>query len=94
MTTWFSADLHLRHGTLIRVGERPFSTTEEMDEAIVANWNSVVKPKDQVYLLGDVCLGRPAEGKVLLDRLNGEIFLVKGNYDKKPFLKVCESRFT
>jgi calcineurin-like phosphoesterase family protein len=58
---------------------RPWDNTEEMDEALVSNWNSVVSPKDKVYHLGDVVINRKALST--LSRLNGELILVKGNHD-------------
>lgn len=58
---------------------RPWDDVYEMDEALVKNWNSVVKPKDKVYHLGDVVINRKA--LPILSRLNGEKVLVKGNHD-------------
>lgn len=58
---------------------RPWTSVEEMDEALVANWNSVVNKKDKVYHLGDVVINRKALGT--LSRLNGEKVLIKGNHD-------------
>ena len=58
---------------------RPWDNYEEMDEAMVANWNSVVSPKDKVYHLGDVVINRRAFPT--LARLNGEKVLIKGNHD-------------
>ena len=34
---WFTADTHFRHANVIRYCERPFSTAQEMDEAIIGN---------------------------------------------------------
>jgi calcineurin-like phosphoesterase family protein len=52
----------------------------EHDEAIIANWNSVVRTADIVYLLGDVCMNwKGAEEKIA--RLNGTIHLITGNHD-------------
>lgn len=58
---------------------RPWDTPEEMDEALVANWNATVGPKDRVYHLGDVVINRRA--LKTLERLNGRLVLVKGNHD-------------
>jgi calcineurin-like phosphoesterase family protein len=58
---------------------RPWDNIEEMDEAMVANWNRVVGPKDKVYHLGDVVINRRAFPT--LARLNGEKVLIKGNHD-------------
>ena len=58
---------------------RPFENSDEMDEILVQNWNSVVKPSDKVYHLGDVVINRKA--LPTLKRLNGEKVLIKGNHD-------------
>lgn len=53
--------------------------TEEMDEAMVENWNRVVGPKDKVEVLGDVIIGRTQ--RTTLGRLNGRKRLRMGNHD-------------
>jgi len=58
---------------------RPWDTPEEMDEDMVKRWNSVVKPNDKVYHLGDVVINRKALST--LHRLNGSKVLIKGNHD-------------
>lgn len=59
---------------------RPFTSTEEMDEAMVDNWNRVVRPQDKVYHLGDIAMSkRPLHA--ILPRLNGTKVLIKGNHD-------------
>ncbi len=55
-----------------------------MNEALVANWNRVVKPGDIVWVLGDFSLSNdPAIIDNFLDRLNGNKSLVVGNHDSK-----------
>lgn len=58
---------------------RPFDTVEEMDEILVANWNSVVKPEDRIYHLGDVAINRRCLS--ILSRCNGRKKLIRGNHD-------------
>jgi calcineurin-like phosphoesterase family protein len=58
---------------------RPWDNIEEMDEALVENWNRVVRPKDKVLHLGDVVINRRA--LPICWRLNGTKILVKGNHD-------------
>ena len=60
---------------------RGFSCIGDMDEAIVERWNSVVKPEDIVYHLGDVMLNDNDKGMEYLKKLNGEIHLLRGNHD-------------
>ena len=58
---------------------RPFTSTEEMDETMVDNWNRVVRPQDTVYHLGDVVIAR--RNLETVKRLNGRKILIRGNHD-------------
>ena len=49
----YTADLHLGHGNIIRLCNRPFYTVDEMNRTIIENWNSCVKPEDDIYIIGD-----------------------------------------
>src|SRR5580693_8216722 len=60
---------------------RPYRSVEEMDAAMIAEWNSVVGPRDIVYHLGDMCLHKDArEAAAWRRQLNGTIRLVLGNH--------------
>jgi calcineurin-like phosphoesterase family protein len=77
---WFTADTHYYHTNVIRFCARPFSSVEEMNEAMVARWNEVVRPEDTVYHLGDFSMAaRPVE--VFSPRLMGKKHLIPGNHD-------------
>lgn len=78
---YFTSDLHFYHKNIIELSHRNFRDLEEMHETLIGNWNTKVKPDDQVYLLGDVSFGSKAKTKALMDRLNGKIYLVRGNHD-------------
>jgi len=58
---------------------RPWTDPDEMDEAMVRNWNDRVRPNDKVYHLGDVVINRKA--LKTLSRLNGDKVLIRGNHD-------------
>lgn len=58
---------------------RPWDSVEEMDEAMVENWNDRVRPNDKVYHLGDVVINRKSLS--ILSRLNGDKVLIRGNHD-------------
>ena len=82
MRTFYTADLHFGHRNIIGYCGRPYANVDEMNEALIDNWNLVVKPEDEVYVLGDVALGKIAETLPLVQRLNGDKFLVPGNHDR------------
>ena len=56
-----------------------------MNEGLIHNWNMVVGKDDTVFHLGDVSFGNREETEKVLARLNGHLFLVKGNHDKKTY---------
>ncbi|MCI4660408.1 MAG: metallophosphoesterase family protein [Neomegalonema sp.] len=88
MTVYFTADTHFGHANIIKLAKRPFRSLQEMDDALVANWNALVQPEDTVYHLGDFCFTGSKVALRYLERLNGEIILIKGNHDTKNTAKL------
>ena len=82
MKHWITSDQHWGHENIIRLGERPFSSLDEMNEALLSNWNEVVQPEDIVYHLGDIFWNRYM-AKKYMPLLNGKIILLPGNHDKR-----------
>ena len=78
---WFSSDLHLGHNRSFIYAPRGFNSIEEMNEAIIERWNSVVGADDDVYVLGDLMLGDNEKGLDCIERLNGKLHIVLGNHD-------------
>ena len=81
---WITSDLHLNHDRAFVWGARGFSSVDEMNQTIIANWNSVVSPEDEVYILGDLCLGGTESlesNRQMLACLNGRVHIVLGNHD-------------
>lgn len=89
---WFTADTHFGHANIIEYCNRPFETVEEMDKALIATWNDCVGENDTVYHLGDFAFGQAVVLEIL-EQLNGRIFLVEGNHDRrysyKKWVKEC-----
>jgi calcineurin-like phosphoesterase family protein len=79
---WFTSDSHFGHGNVIEYSNRPFDDANEMDEAMIANWNACVRPGDRVYHLGDFSFHKPEKTLKILARLQGQKYLVFGNHDK------------
>ena len=84
--TFVISDTHFSHENILKFlcknGQkvRPgFDTIEAMDEYMVEKWNSVVKPHDKVYHLGDVTMKKRYID--IVKRLNGRKRLIMGNHD-------------
>lgn len=90
---WFTSDTHWHHSKIIEFCNRPFTSVEEMNEKLIENWNSVVKPGDTVFHLGDFCFGGSQAWNSILDQLNGNILLIKGNHDEKSLRQGYMLRF-
>lgn len=80
---FFSSDLHIGHANVIKYSGRPYSSVEEMNQALVDNWNKVVPPDAHVWLLGDIFMCSEKEAHDFLDSVNFKyIGLVLGNHDR------------
>lgn len=91
MTEWFIADLHFRHSNILEFENRPFKTNEEMKEKMIEAWNAVVNKVDTVYVVGDFCFGGYDKWIEILNKLKGNIVLIKGNHDKSKIIKRVHS---
>lgn len=81
---YFAADLHLFHKNIIQLENRPFNCLEEMHECIINNWNKKISKLDKALILGDLTFGNQKDSLKVIERLNGNKYLIKGNHDKKP----------
>lgn len=81
--TFFTSDTHFFHRNIIEFCKRPYGSVEQMNEALISNWNLVVQPTDTVWFLGDFSFGRIEETEEILRRLNGRKHLITGNHDRK-----------
>lgn len=82
---WFISDTHFGHAKIIEYCRPQFANVSEMDEAMITNWNAVVKAEDLVYHLGDFAW-TPQHAKRVRPMLNGTIRLIVGNHDDVPAL--------
>lgn len=80
---WITSDHHFNHTKIIEYCNRPFCNTFDMNEYMIAKWNSVVRPDDIVLHLGDFALQmNEEEVTALVSKLHGTIILVRGNHDR------------
>ena len=84
-SVFLTSDTHFGHKNICKFTNydgspvRPWDDADEMDEEMVKRWNETVQPNDKVYHLGDVVINR--KSLAILDRLNGDKVLIKGNHD-------------
>jgi len=78
---YFTSDLHFFHTNILKYDNRPFSNVEEMNKALIDNWNSIIKKDDIVYILGDFGYIQIHEGIEILKQLKGKKILILGNHD-------------
>lgn len=99
---WFSSDPHLGHANILTFKRedgtptRVFKDIDHHDEYLIERHNSVVKPQDKWYCLGDVAMNHK---KFLskIERFNGHKRLVLGNHDaasSKEYLKYFEELYS
>ncbi|MFW6219750.1 MAG: metallophosphoesterase [bacterium] len=77
--TYLTSDTHFGHKLMLKF--RPFNSVEEMNEVLIENWNKTVNPGDDVYHHGDVAFVSNSMIKEITKKLNGNIFLIRGNHD-------------
>lgn len=85
-----TSDLHFNHANIIKYCSRPFSSSEEMDQALIKAWNNKVGKNDPVYILGDLIFFKQHKldyAKHIIESLNGKLHLVQGNHDRIDQLK-------
>jgi calcineurin-like phosphoesterase family protein len=78
---WYVSDLHFGHKAVIKYCNRPFDSVESMDEHLIDRWNSHVNSPDNVHVLGDFSFYDPEQTSQILQRLNGNKVLIRGNHD-------------
>ena len=85
INTFFIGDWHLGHKNIIGYNRPEFDNIDEMHEVMIDRHNAIVKPKDVVYHLGDVCFGQT--NMHIACRFNGRKKLILGNHDHYPIEK-------
>jgi len=96
---YFTSDLHLGHRGIIAMQDRPFVSVAEMNQVLLANYNTVVHRDDTVYILGDICHHlKLSSANEMIAQMNGKKILITGNHDKKYdeslFREICDFKTT
>ena len=87
MTIYYTSDHHFYHKRVLEFEKRPFESIEEMNQGLIDIWNETVEDGDTVRYLGDFCFGGYNKWVSILEQLNGNIVLYKGNHDDSRTVK-------
>ena len=100
---YITSDFHFGHNKPFLYEPRGFETIWDHDRAIIKNWNKIIKPEDDVYILGDIMLNDNIHGIKCLVQLCGNIHIIRGNHDSEQrmelykhcwnVVEVCEAKF-
>ena len=80
MEIFLTSDTHFSHDKGFLYEPRGFTNVKDMNEALVENWNKLIKPEDTVYHLGDLALGDKEDALKYIRQLHGKIFWIYGNH--------------
>ncbi|HEY8577899.1 MAG TPA: metallophosphoesterase family protein [Devosia sp.] len=84
---YFTSDTHFADPRVLRIDRRPFPNMAEHDATLIASWNAVVAPDDEIWHLGDFARGSQEQVEALLAQLNGTKHLIIGNNDPEPTIQ-------
>ena len=89
---FYTADPHFFHQNIIEFCNRPFTSVAEMNGRILSNFQSVMTPADDLWIIGDVAVvSIDAADKLtaMLRSIPGRKHLIVGNHDK-PWMRALD----
>ena len=94
---WVMSDPHFEHAKIIEWTRREakgFQDVDDMRWKLIKQWNSIVKPEDKVYCLGDFAFGKEL-GVIqrIAEQLNGNKHLILGNHDTDAKIRIYQNYF-
>ena len=78
LNVWCISDTHFYHKNIGKYCNRP----ENWFDLIINNWNRIVNKNDTVLHFGDFSFRSFEKAKNVKQRLNGKIYLIRGNHDR------------
>lgn len=87
-----TSDLHMFHNREFIYRPRGFNSVDEMMNCYINEWKSKVTKSDDIYVVGDLCLGNNyADILRLLNSLPGTLHLLIGNHDTQSKVEFYRS---
>lgn len=84
---YFSSDWHFGHSNIIKYSSRPFKTVEDMNNTLLHNITTPLKPGDVLYFLGDFAMSNKQLIHELLTSIPKHVAFhwILGNHDLKYY---------
>lgn len=82
MSVLFTADCHVSHSNIIRLCKRPFADAREMEDTMVHRFNAVVRPEDDLWILGDLAWHEQDTRRFLGRLACQHVHYVRGNHER------------
>lgn len=79
---WFTSDWHVGHANIIKYCDRPFLSTRSMDDFLIYHANGLLRPEDELWVLGDLAFGALDDTLARYRELIPRLVLVTGNHDR------------
>ena len=76
---WLTSDLHFGHPHVARL--RGFDDVDDHDKHVVGNLSRMVRHRDELFVLGDLSVGRLDQALALMASVPGTKHLILGNHD-------------
>lgn len=84
MANYYMADPHFGHAKIISICGRPYTSLDEMNEALLSNILERVGADDDLWVIGDFAYKESGQAiKDIFSRIPGRKHLVPGNHDSK-----------
>jgi calcineurin-like phosphoesterase family protein len=80
MRTYFTADQHFNCPGLVKE-TRPWTTPEDHDDYVLDCLNTFVQRRDRLFILGDMCKGRPFKWREKI--VCRDVWFILGNHDHR-----------
>lgn len=90
---YFIGDTHFGHRNIISYCNRPFADVEDMNKKMINLWNSTIKNRDEVFVVGDFALCGKDKIIEIGKKLNGRKRLILGNHDSASMKTYKEAGF-
>ncbi len=79
---YYISDCHFYHDKLNEQMDcRGFPDAQSLNHYMIEQWNSRVRRKDEVVILGDFSIANARQTNEIINQLNGTLYLITGNHD-------------